>query len=393
MDVPASLQDFSLIRGGPFPQLQQRLHFVPSKRPLPRWRLLALMGLGWLPLLLLAALRGEAALRALLRDIPIHVQMLVSLPLLIAAAPYVDSRLALTVRQFVSSELVAEDGLHALDAAAREATRLRSQWRVEAGLLLLAYALSFAHLPGGEQHLGWLTAAGEDHPTLAGGWYLAVSRPLFRFVVLWWLWCGTVWTHFLFRLSRRPLALRATHPDYLGGLRFLCNCQGSFSIIVFALACTVATATWQMSRSSPTEDFLRYASPLLILALVSLVLLFAPLGFFCGQLARTKRLGELHFSALASLHSRDFERKWFAPQDSQERGPDVPTEEILGSPDVSSLIDLGSSFDVTHRMRLFPWSRRPMLAVIIAALAPLAPLLMMNRQFLELLLQLARDLL
>jgi hypothetical protein len=75
------------------------------------------------------------------------------------------------------------------------------------------------------------------------------------------------------------------------------------------------------------------------------------------------------------------------------RAPGDPQPQLLGALEFSSLADLGTAFDVTHRMRLFPWSRRPLLSVAIAALTPLAPLLILDRQFLGLLLQLAQKLL
>jgi hypothetical protein len=391
MDLPASLQDFSLTRGGPFLDLRRWLHLVPSRRPNLLGRLLAFTLLGWLPLLVLTLPRGAPTLHSFLLDFHIHIQLLISLPVLIAAESYVDCRLALAARQLVAEELVAAEHLPALDAAAREAKRLRSLGLVDAGLLILSYSLSFVEELG-EKHPAWLTGDGSP-PTLAGWWYLAVSLPLFRFLVLWWLWRGTVWALFLFRVSRLPLALKPTHPDFTGGLRYLGTCQGSFSIVVFALACTTASATRQLSRGSPTEDPIAYAIPQLVLALVAVVFVFAPLLPFCGPLLRAKRRGEFHFSVLAARHSRDFEGRWFDSQAGAAQAPDAPGLPLLGAPDISSLADLGTAFDVTHRMRWFPWSRPPILAVFLAALAPLLPLLILDKEFLALLLQLAQKLL
>jgi hypothetical protein len=82
------------------------------------------------------------------------------------------------------------------------------------------------------------------------------------------------------------------------------------------------------------------------------------------------------FSALAAWHSRQFERKWFRGRTG---------EKLLGAPEFSSLIDLGSSFTVARSMRLFPIDRRSLLDFAVAALAPLPILLMMDRQFLAVL--------
>lgn len=393
MDVPASLQDFSVLQGGPFLQLRRRIPLLRPGRPTLLWRLLALTLLAWLPLLLLSLLRAEpAALQAFLLDYHVHTRLLLSLPLLIAAKRYVDRRLAFAVRQLVSSELIEAGSLRDLTDAASKARRLQSLGLVEAGLLLLTYALSFLK-QFSEQHPEWLFTGGEGHLSPAGMWYAAVSLPLFRFLVLWWLWRGVVWTLFLFRVSRLPLALRPTHPDQTGGLRFLCTCQGSFSVVIFALACSAASAARRLSQVSPAEDPLRYASPLLALALLALVLVFGPLLPFCGPLRRAKRRGELQFSAMAAHHSRDFERRWFESMDSPPKAAGTSENLLLGAPEISSLADMGTAFDVTHRMRLFPWSRRPLLAVTAAALAPLVPLLILDRQFLAVLLQLVQHLL
>src|SRR5688572_19510915 len=142
MDIPASLQDFSLIQGGPFLQLRRRLHLLRPGRPPLLWRLIALTLLGWLPLLVLTVLHAEpAGLRSFLRDVYLHTRLLISLPMLIAAERYVDSRLADAARQLVSSELIEAGSLGALDDAAREAKRLRSLGLVEVGLMILSYAL------------------------------------------------------------------------------------------------------------------------------------------------------------------------------------------------------------------------------------------------------------
>ena len=48
-----------------------------------------------------------------------------------------------------------------------------------------------------------------------------------------------------------------------------------------------------------------------------------------------------------TVHDRLFEQKWIQDQEQ-------PDEEILGNPDVSSLVDLGSSFTVVRQMGLVP---------------------------------------
>ncbi|RKH40174.1 hypothetical protein D7V93_39785, partial [Corallococcus llansteffanensis] len=207
MNLPASLLDFSLIQGGPHLVLGRRhLPARPRRAPLSR-RVLTVLLVSWLPLLLLSLLHGgPSAPRAFLRDAMVHVQLLVSLPLLIAAERYIDLSLAAAARQFVVSELIDAKHLAAFEDIARGVMRVRDKASIEAGLLLASFTLAFVYLPA-HPSSGWIHAEPGGTPTLAGWWYLAVILPLIRFLLLRWLWRGVLWAVFLFRVSRLPLAL------------------------------------------------------------------------------------------------------------------------------------------------------------------------------------------
>jgi len=383
MDLPAALLHFSLVRGGPLFRLEQRLHLVPPWRHSQSQCVLAFVVLGWLPLLILAlAQGGPAALRVFLGDMGVHTRMLVSLPVFVAAEPYIDGRLSLAARQFIDSALIDKQHLERFEEAARKAMRLRDSAIVEAGLLLVAFLNSFMS-PLGQPQLAWGGSGDGGRLTLAGWWLLAVSRPLFGFLLLRWFWRSFIWASFLFRVSRLPLALVPTHPDATGGLRFLSTSQAPFSLIVFALASVLVVHERQVS---PSIDLTRHAIQLSILALVALILRFVPLLPFYRQLLEAKRRGDHDFTALAAHHSRRFERRWFPPDATD-------TQEPLGAPEFSSLADLGTSFNVAQSMRWFPVSQRAVIAVICATAAPLLPVLIIDKQFLTVLLKLAGTLL
>jgi hypothetical protein len=102
------------------------------------------------------------------------------------------------------------------------------------------------------------------------------------------------------------------------------------------------------------------------------VLVFAilgPLMVFAPQLIDLKRTGLREYGTLAQHHSRLFDQKWL-------RGGAPTEEELIGSPDVSSLADLGSSFDVVTQMRPVPFTIRTVLQLAIVTLVPVAPLLL-----------------
>ncbi|MFP2909576.1 hypothetical protein ACLESD_31930 [Pyxidicoccus sp. 3LFB2] len=376
MNEPSPLPDFSLMKGGPLFRFERRLHLVRSNRPTLRRCTLAFVGLTWLPIPLLTLVQGGTAPHALFSELQVHVQLLVALAVLVASETYVDEHLSLAVRQFHASHLLGEGSRPAFDDAVRAVLRWRDSSVAEACLLFAAFALAL--VAPADPARTWIFTEAGGPPSAAGWWYLAVSQPLFRFLVLRWLWRGTVWAYFLFRVSRLPLVLVPTHPDLAGGLGFLATCQACFSPVVFALAAALASHLWRTQPQGMVGTPLPYIIPMLVLGGVSAVIVYAPLALFTPQLVRAKRQGDALFTALAAWHSRRFERKWFGDADGKD---------VLGAPDFSSLADLGSSFATARRMRLFPFERRSLVAVVAAALAPLAILLMMDREFLSVLMK------
>lgn len=386
MDMPASLLDFSLVRGGVLTSL------LPRRWPRLRPELaagasaLALVVLTWVPLPLFAlAQGGTPALWRLAQALPSHAQLLLTLPLMVLAGPYIDRRLAMALRLFISSELVRADAIPRMLSTVEKLTRLRRSAAAEVVMLLMAYALSL--FPALALWNTW-SAQAEPSVTLSGGWYRWVSVPLLRFVLLRWVWRTLVWNLVLLQLSRLPLVLVPTHPDRAGGLGFLALCQASFGAVVFAIACTVAAAMRVRRELTALTHLVQYATPLLVLAVVSVVVIFAPLVFFAPVLVRAKRRGDEHFSALAALHSQRFEDRWFGREAWAKRL--AQGDEVLGAPEISSLQDLGTSFEAERQMRLLPLSRGPVLAVVLSALLPIVPLLMSHKQFLTVVLELGK---
>lgn len=384
MDVSPPLPDFSLMSGGPLFEVERKLHLVRPPVALRVRRMLAFVALAWLPLPVLALAWGGDAPRALFREMKVHAELLVTLPVFIAAEPYVDGRLREAVRQFVAVHLVGVGSRHVFEAALHQALRRRGSRLAETLLLVAAFALSLLAAPDSSRE--WMYTSRGGPPTPAGWWYLALARPLLQFLMLRWVWRGFVWTAFLFRVARLPLALVPSHPDLMGGLGFLPICQTSFAPVVFALAVAVAASLWEAEPHGIVGTPMPYLLPMLVLGVLSVLAVYAPLGLFTPQLVRAKRRGDLRFSAVASWHSRRFERKWF-------RGTPPTGEEVLGAPEFSSLIDLGSSFINARKMRLILYEPRSVLGLLAAALAPLAILLMMDREFLTVLQQIREGLL
>lgn len=376
------LPDFSLVKGGPFFELERGLRIIRPPR-FDAWRSALFVTLvSWVPLVLLSLLQGKGAARLFFADFQVQAELLLSLPVLVAAEPYIDGRVGVAARQFLRADLVEEKDRESFEATARRLVRWRDAPLIELLLLGLVIALALVSTPDPGRE--WLVVADPTRQlSLAGGWYQCVSQPLVRFLVFRWVWRALGWGIFLLRVSRLPLRLVPTHPDQAGGLGFLAICQASFAPVVFAVAVPVATYSFRTHAEAITESPLAYVMPQVLYAVLACLAVFSPLAFFSPRLVHSKRRADPGFSAVAAHHSRRFEDKWF--QRAQAADP-------LGSPDFSSLADLGSSFMVARRMKLFPWDQRSALAVAAAGLAPLVILLMLDRQFLAVVSQLRKSL-
>ena len=65
----------------------------------------------------------------------------------------------------------------------------------------------------------------------AGWWFVLISAPLFRLLLLRWLWRIVLWAIFISRVTHLHLRLVPTHPDLAAGLGFLTEAQKAFSSI------------------------------------------------------------------------------------------------------------------------------------------------------------------
>jgi hypothetical protein len=197
---------------------------------LVRRRVIVSVTITWLPLLVLAALEGNAwvgnAAVPFLRDIEVHSRFLVALPLLVIAELVVHQRMRPLVEQFLKRKLIPENAMVALDAAVSSAFRLRNSMLVEVLLIAFVYVVGISIIWRQNVVLDTSTwyatpSAGGSKLSVAGMWYGYVSMPIFQFLLLRWYFRLFVWTRFLWQVSRINLQLVPTHPDRAGGLGFL----------------------------------------------------------------------------------------------------------------------------------------------------------------------------
>jgi hypothetical protein len=368
-------QDFSLVLGGPLFQLLRRARLSDDAMMLVRRRIIAIVFLAWLPLLLLSALEGRAlggsAAVPFLLDVEVHIRFLVALPLLVIAELVVHQRMRPIVQTFLDRNLIPEAAMDRFDAAITSAFRLRNSVLVEILLIAVVYGVGvliiwrqFTALDASTWYA--TPSSGGSDLSLAGMWYGYVSLPIFQFLLIRWYFRIIIWARFLWQVSRIELRLVPTHPDRLGGLGFLAGTVYAFTVLAVAhgalLAGQLANRIFFLGAS-----LLDYKIEIGLLVVYVLCLVFGPLLVFAPRLAQVKRLGLREYGKLAERHMREFDTKWL-------RGGAPADEPLVGSPDISTLADLGNSFEVVRTMHMAPVTRDAVFRLAAAVLLPVVPL-------------------
>jgi len=363
--------EFSLA-GGPLHRLGCRLGLV--QHGTNSFRLgLAFGLLSWGVLALLTLLMGVGSVVFSLSLIGAHVRLLVAIPLFFLCETWVLPRMAEFVRHIVHSGLVPETEVTELEAAIRRVGRGGSSWLAEGLLVLVVFALPLlttANALGKSGSLALLLAetGGRVGPLLA--WYLWFCLPLFRFLLLRWLWRLALWCYFLWRVQRLELHLMPTHPDGVAGLGYLEIVQAQFCPLVSAIA-AVLSASFAEAIFCKTIAFEALYSLISMLLLLVAVLFVAPLIVFSRRLWQCRMVGLLNYWEMASRYVNDYDRKWI-------RGVNPSGESLLGTGDIQSLADLNNSVSIPRDMRIIPVSCRLLAELAAAALLPLLPLLLLK---------------
>jgi hypothetical protein len=305
-----------------------------------------------------------------LHDVEANVRFLIALPVLIAAEVVVNRRISPLVRRFVERRIVETEDLPAFNAAVNSALRVRNSVVVELALLALVYTLGL--------WIWWnqvalktdtwyaLPDATHLHLTLAGYWYAFVSVPFFQFILLRWYMRLALWFRLLWQVSRLNLHLTAAHPDRAGGIGFLGNSSYAFSPILFAegamLSGLIANRILYEGR-----NLLSFKMEAAGFICFFVLLIVGPLVMFTPRLTLTKRQGSAEYGLLANQYVFGFEDKWL-----RSGAPSV--KELLGTGDIQSLSDLGSSYSVVREMRIVPFGLQDITRLAGATAAPLLPL-------------------
>jgi hypothetical protein len=381
MGLVSGIANFSLL-GGPLHRLSARCALVRGDtNTIPLG--LTLGWVSWLVLVALALAQGTTKIFAL-PVIAVHARLLLALPLLFVAETALDAQFRKFIVLLVRSGVVGARALPELETAAGRLLRWRNSWAPDATSLVAAAALSLLwvrmRLTEESAH-EFIQALGAT--PLAAAWYWFVCLPLFRFLMFRWAWRLAFWYVLLWRLSRMDLQLAPDHPDRAGGLGYLEIVHTHFATLVLVIS-IIVSATFAGDIASGTTSLNAIFPALFMTLLIDVALFIAPLSVFAFKLRACLEKGLLDYTALSSRYVGAFERKWI-------RG-EGPQEELLGTPDLQSLADLSNSVTVVRNMRLAPMSLRLFVIIGAAALAPMAPLLLFDYPFAQLVQMLLRKL-
>jgi len=376
MKEAGGFDSFSLL-GGPLHRLGCRMGLVQGGTNTVALGL-ALGALSWTVLVVLTFIGGAGHQLFSLSAIGAHVRLLLVIPLFFICESLLDPRLTAFVGTIVRSGVVPENALPALQSEISRTARRKDSWLAEA-ICLLAGAL--LPLIGPQLHLSG-TAGSYDPsraaggPSWAGQWYWIVCLPLFRFLMLRWLWRLALWSCFLWRVARLELHLVPTHPDGNAGLGYLEVVQAQFTPLILAISALQA-ASFAEEMSSGTVTFEAIYPAFALVLVVDAVLFLGPLFIFTSKLWACRVKGLCDYMEFAESYVSGFDRKWLGTDTA-------PGEPLLGTPDLQSLADLTNSMNVVRNMRLVPLSRRLLTSFAAVGLVPILPLLLLKYPVAEL---------
>jgi hypothetical protein len=323
----------------------------------------------WLVLLFLALAQGATKIFAL-PVVAVHARMLLALPLLFVAETALDAKFREFVILLVRSGVAGERALPELEMVTGRLLRWKNSWLPDATSLVAAAALSLLwlrmRLIGASAHESSQALAAMP---LAAAWYWFVCLPLFRFLMFRWAWRLVFWWVFLWRLAKIDLAMQPDHPDRAGGLGYLEIVHTRFAILALTIS-VIVSATFAEDIASGRTSLTAIYPALFMTLLIDVLLFIAPLCVFAFKLRACQERGLRDYTTLSSLYVHSFEQKWIRREG--------PQEQLLGTPDLQSLADLGNSFTVVRNMRLAPISIRLLVIIGGAALVPLALLLLFD---------------
>jgi hypothetical protein len=349
------------------------------------FRALGAILIAWVPMAVLSAVEGLALgptrRESFLLDVAAYSRFLIALPLLIMAEGFALPLLGHIVRHLARPELLPETERPRYDAAVARASRLVRSPLAAMIMIAVAYVATIqagrAAYPADVET--WVTATTNGARALswAGLWRTFVSQPLYVVLVLMWLWRAAVWAIFLRKVSRLELRLVASHPDHMGGLRFVMASLRAFSPVGLALAVGISGTIAERVIVGGTR-VTEFAPVIGIVVVVLLLLFVGPLFVLSKPLKKIRTRAIFSYGRLASGVGYHFEREWLRPAE------DVPAG-ALQSAEFSATTDLYSIITNANTVRVIPIDLNGVVPLVLAILLPFVPLALFEMPLVELL--------
>jgi hypothetical protein len=191
-------------------------------------------------------------------------------------------------------------------------------------------------------------------------------------VVFGWLWRVILWGRFLWLVAGMNLRLIAAHPDLTAGLKFVGYSVRAFAPVALGFGFIVAGAVAN-GVVTHGKNLLGYRYLVIGLVLFVIILFGAPLLVFTRKLTETWRRGVFEYGGIANALGRQFEQRWFR---SRRVG-----ESALEVQDFSATVDLYQFVAYVYDMRLVPWDLKSALLLVLAALLPFVPVVLIAIPF------------
>ena len=354
-------EEFHLGIGGPLHRLERVTHLNLVRL------ILAATAIAWVPLLLLSLVewtiegRGEP----LLRELSIHLRFLVAVPLFLIAERLLDGSCHYAIEQLFGEGFVKPEHVGRVRAMLRQVERWRDSPWPEAVILLGALLVGIATWSGFLHQPG--VAPLEAHGAV-GAWYALVSLPLFQFLLWRSLFRWGLWARVLGGLSRVPLRLLAAHADRRGGIAFLKRPSLGYGMLLLLAVGSVLCGRWASEIVQHGAKLSSFKPFFLVFVCVGSLISFAPLLAFVPRLLATRREGRREYEALVSDYSSRFAARWLSG---------APRSELLGSADIQSLADLGTTYRETiEKMQPLLFSPKDLILLVVVALLPAIPVLL-----------------
>jgi hypothetical protein len=279
----------------------------------------------------------------------------------------VEDRLRTTLGQFVKVPVIAPESIGAAAAAVTRTLEQRDSRIAEAACLALAAlvtVVTYLNVTDTSTSSWAVVASANDLSLTAAAWWcLAVSSPIFWFLLLRGLWRHFVWSMLLRRIAGLRLRLISTHPDKMGGLGFVAKYPNAYATFIFAISCVLgASLAAELINDRLSTN--HYAFVMGGWLIIVLALFVYPLRAFHRPLSQLKEETLFVYGAQATRHHRLAERKLV--------GRNIAAPEAAEAAGSEEIADPSKQFDAAGKLSVLLVSRSALIPVCAAALVPLA---------------------